>query len=66
MSGNLIKFKSKNNSLDLDQLTKLLNSLLEKERLMTNPLLKDWFSIQNQIRKVRRTIKEVQYGQNGT
>lgn len=52
---NVIEFKTKN-PLDLNSLTKLLKTLEEKERLMVNPLLKDWFDIRNQIRKVKNTI----------
>lgn len=49
---NVIPFKQ----LDPNSLSKLLKSLKEKERLMVNPPLKDWFEIRNQIRKVESNI----------
>jgi hypothetical protein len=39
-----------------------LVSLRQQEKDMKNPLLREWFSIRNQIRKLERQIREMKNG----
>ena len=61
MKTNILEFKTKD-PFDLNSLTKLLKSLEDKERFMVNPLLKDWFAIRNDIRKLKNTIGAMKNG----
>ena len=47
-------------NLSLEQYNKMLKSLRKKEQdLGPNPLLKEWFQIRNQIRRIERKMKEI-------
>jgi uncharacterized protein YerC len=56
MNTNILEFKPKTDAFSLNDLANQLKSLKEKERLMVNPLLKDWLAIKNEIRSLEKRI----------
>ena len=56
MSGKLLEFKRNEKMIDFNKQKLLI--LEEKERKMGwNPILKDWFKIRGEIRKIKKELK---------
>ena len=59
-----LEHKQKKGQLDIGNLHRLLVSLRNKEQSLSNPVLKEWIDLKNQIRVLERTLKELKHVPN--